>query len=259
MKLYLVYFSPTHTTKKIVATVGKVFFERLLCRAQLVDLTNIAARSRSYAFAEDDVVVFGAPVYGGRLPQLLVPVLQNMQGGGARAVVLSVYGNRDYDDALLETADLFAERGFRVCAAAAFIGEHSYSSAVAKNRPDAEDLIAATTFGVAAFANVEQGVACRKPVRGARPYKQLSGFMLAPKAAPAVDAEKCVRCGACIAACPAANIGADLSDQGRCISCAACVKFCRQGARSFTDPAVLAAKGRLESSCTARRQPEFFI
>ena len=219
MKLYLVYFSPTHTTKKIVATVGKVFFERLLCRAQLVDLTNIAARSHAYAFEEDDVVVFGAPVYGGRLPQLLVPVLQNMQGVGARAVVLSVYGNRDYDDALVET-----ERGFCVCAAA-FIGEHSYSSAVAKNRPDAEDLIAATTFGVAAFANVEQGVACRKPIRGARPYKQLSGFMLAPKAAPAVDAEKCVRCGACIAACPVANIGADLSDQGRCISCAACVKF----------------------------------
>lgn len=83
--------------------------------------------------------------------------------------------------------------------------------------------------------------------------------MLAPKAAPAVDAEKCVRCGACIAACPVANIGADLSDQGRCISCAACVKFCRQGVRSFTDSAVLAAKGRLEGSCTARRQPEFFI
>ena len=69
----------------------------------------------------------------------------------------------------------------------------------------------------------------------------------------------CVGCGQCIAACPVANIGADLSDQGRCISCAACVKFCRQGARSFTDSAVLTAKGRLESSCTARRRPEFFI
>ena len=62
MKLYLLYFSPTHTTKKIVATVGKVFFERLHCRAQPIDLTNIAARSRAYVFEEDDVVVFGAPV-----------------------------------------------------------------------------------------------------------------------------------------------------------------------------------------------------
>ena len=89
MKLYLVYFSPTHTTKKIVAAVGKVFFERLLCRAQLVDLTNIAARSRAYAFEEDDVVVFGAPVYGGRLPQLLVPVFAEHAGrrcAGGRAV-----------------------------------------------------------------------------------------------------------------------------------------------------------------------------
>ena len=117
----------THTTKKVVGAVGKVLFEKFLCHTEVVDLTPALAREREYVFGEDDVVVFGAPVYGGRVPPLLAPVLSKLQGNGARAVVLSVYGNRDYDDALLETADIFAEKGFLVCAAGAFIGEHSYS------------------------------------------------------------------------------------------------------------------------------------
>lgn len=259
MKLYLMYFSPTHTTKKVVAAVGKVFFERLLCQTQLVDLTHLAARSRSFTIEQEDIVIFGAPVYGGRVPPLLVPVLQNLNGQGARAVVLSVYGNRDYDDALLETADLFAAGGFHVCAAGSFIGEHSYSRLVGTNRPDAEDLIAAQTFGLIAFENVMSGKPIQKSIRGQHPYKELSQFMLTPKAAPAVNAQKCTHCMACVQACPVANIGADLQDLGRCIACAACVKFCKNGARYFTDGGILAAREKLEQTCLARRQPEFFI
>ncbi len=118
--LYIAYFSPTGTTRRIAASVGKALFETFLCRTQVVDLTPPAARLRGRTFAEEDVVVFGAPVYGGRVPPLLLPALRLWNGGGAKAVVLSVYGNRDFDDALLETKDLFEERGFTVCAAAAF-------------------------------------------------------------------------------------------------------------------------------------------
>ena len=258
-KLTLLFFSPTHTTKKIVSAVGKVFFEKLLCETKIVDLTKLSARQKRYEFGKDDIVVFGAPVYGGRLPQLLLPVLQEMVGGGARAVVLSVYGNRDYDDALAETADLFCGRGFTVCAAAAFIGEHSYTRLVGAHRPDAEDLLAARTFAIAAFGNVSAGAAHQKPIRGARPYKALSPAMTEPKTAPVRDAALCTECGACVSACPVCNIAADLSPLGRCIGCAACVKVCPQGARSFTDAWVLAAREKLEKNCTARRSPEFFI
>ena len=106
MRLTLMYFSPTHATKKIVSAVGKVFFERMLCETRIADITPLAARMRGYAFGEDDVLIFGAPVYGGRVPPLLVPFLRGLSGNGARAVALSVYGNRDYDDALAETRDL---------------------------------------------------------------------------------------------------------------------------------------------------------
>ena len=259
MRLTLMYFSPTHTTKKIVGAVGKVFFEKLLCETRIADLTPLAARMRTYAFREEDVLIFGAPVYGGRVPPLLVSFLKGLQGNGARAVALSVYGNRDYDDALAETCGLLKGAGFCVCAAAAFIGEHSYTCEVGKGRPDAEDLLAASAFALTAYEKISAGKEIVKQLRGEEPYKEYSPFLLAPKKAPSADAAKCTHCGACIAACPVCNLAADLSDQGRCIACAACVKGCPQHARAFDDAAVLAAKERLEKNCTARRNPEFFI
>ncbi len=258
MRLTLMYFSPTHATKKIVSAVGKVFFERMLCETRIADITPLAARMRGYAFGEDDVLIFGAPVYGGRVPPLLVPFLRGLSGNGARAVALSVYGNRDYDDALAETRDLLEEAGFAVSAAAAFIGEHSYSDKVGTSRPAADDLVAASSFALGAYENVLSGKGITKRMKGA-PYKAYSPFLLSPKTMPAPDAEKCTRCGKCISVCPVCNIAADLTDLGRCVACAACVKFCPAGARSFTDEGVLAAKERLEKNCTARRNPEFFL
>lgn len=259
MKLTLMYFSPTHTTKKVVGAVGKVLFEKFLCHTEVVDLTPALAREREYVFGEDDIVVFGAPVYGGRVPPLLAPVLSKLQGNGARAVVLSVYGNRDYDDALLETADIFTERGFLVCAAGAFIGEHSYSDKVGGGRPDRDDIVAAQSFGIIAAVKVKAGKPIAKPLRGNRPYKELGASMTAPKPAPALDAERCTHCGGCVSVCPVNNIAADLTDRGACIACAACVKFCPQRAREFADEHIAAVREKLEKNCTARRSPEFFV
>ena len=49
------------------------------------------------------------------------------------------YGNRDYEDALVELYDLALSLGLTPFAAGAFIGEHSYSTPempVAEGRPD---------------------------------------------------------------------------------------------------------------------------
>ena len=62
MRLTLLYFSPTHTTRKIVSAVGKVFFEKMLCETRIADVTSLAARQRAYPFGQDDVLIFGAPV-----------------------------------------------------------------------------------------------------------------------------------------------------------------------------------------------------
>lgn len=257
MKLNLVYFSPTNTTKKIISAIGKVFFEKTLSSTKIIDLTSLAARVREYDFSEEDVVIFGAPVYGGRIPQLLVPVLKKFSGNGARAVIVSVYGNRDYDDALLETYNIFSEQGFLVCAAAAFIGEHSYSEKVGGGRPDSEDILAAQTFAHIAATKVAGGFPIQKKIKGSYPYKELSKGLSSARKAPKIN-ENCVHCGKCITVCPVCNIAADLKDRGKCIGCAACVKICPQKARSFGED-IQAIKEKLENNFVMRKTPEFFI
>ena len=63
-----------------------------------------------------------------------------IHGNNTPAVAVCVYGNRDYDDALLEIKDTLNGNGFRTFAAGAFIGRHCIFPKVAEGRPDASDL-----------------------------------------------------------------------------------------------------------------------
>lgn len=45
-----------------------------------------------------DVCMISVPSYGGRFPAVAVSRLQQMRGNGASAVLIVVYGNRDYDE-----------------------------------------------------------------------------------------------------------------------------------------------------------------
>lgn len=51
-------------------------------------------------------MIAAVPVYAGRVPNVLLKYLNSMQGYGAKAVPLVLYGNRDYDDALVELTDI---------------------------------------------------------------------------------------------------------------------------------------------------------
>lgn len=53
------------------------------------------ARDMKYSFTKDDIVVLGVPVYGGRIPAVLNNVINNLKGDGTKAILVSVYGNRD--------------------------------------------------------------------------------------------------------------------------------------------------------------------
>ena len=48
-----------------------------------------------------------------------------LKGNGARAVLLVVYGNREYEDTLLELSDVMEAAGFSPVAAVAAVAEHS--------------------------------------------------------------------------------------------------------------------------------------
>jgi len=211
-----------------------------------------------------DVIVIGSPVYAGRLPPAMVERLRRIDGCGKPAVVVVVYGNRAYEDALLELAEVAASAGFVPVAAAAFIGEHSYSTPglpIAQGRPDAADLDEAGRFGAAVADRIRGGstgvLDTPFALPGNHPFRDLREPL---GVAPALDGALCHACGACVAACPTGAIGPEGGEANgeRCIQCCACVKTCPAGARRTEDPRVLQIAQRLNRTCADRKGPEVF-
>ncbi len=169
-----VYFSPTQATKKIVTRVADGLAASFSGQKTAVDLTMPAARLEGLRFSGDEIVVFGVPVYGGRIPLLMAEPMAKLEGNGATAIAVAVYGNRHYDDALLEIADLLTAAGFSWSPAGAFIGEHSLT-ATGMACPDAADLAAKPTPLLPPSSKNGGGPGQPPQIPGNRPYKE-AGF-----------------------------------------------------------------------------------
>ena len=58
---------------------------------QSVDFSHPALRQETLRFSDTDLVVFGTPVYAGRVPNVLLPFLQEkVVGGGALGLAVAV-------------------------------------------------------------------------------------------------------------------------------------------------------------------------
>ena len=259
----IVLFSPTGTTQKIANAIAQGLH---VARIDYFDLTLAGADAQKRQAKHDVLTIIGCPVYAGRLPAIATSRFRKIRGGGAPAVIVVVYGNRAYEDALLELRDVVLEAGFRPVAGGAFIGEHSYSTQatpIAAGRPDAEDIHKAEAFGcmirdkMRSIALSDRINALQTP--GNFPYKELR---LLHGVSPSTHEPACARCGKCVSACPAGAINADFSsstDANLCIRCCACVKTCPAGARTMDDARILQVAEQLSANCRFRKEPEMYL
>lgn len=253
MSVFEMVFSPTGGTRKVSGLVS----EALGRDAATIDLTDSGLDFRAVSMTEDDVAVISVPSYAGRVPAVVVDRLGMARGNGARAVLVCVYGNRAFEDTLVELEDVAKRAGFRVIAAVAAIAEHSVARQFAAGRPDAKDVAQLAEFAQRIRQKLLDGDMSEPSVPGNRPYKQAGGRSMAPQAT-----EDCVSCGACAAACPVRAIDKDdprQVDSEACISCMRCVAVCPRGARKPNPAALTAVTQMLSKACVERRECELFI
>ena len=270
--VHLVVFSPTGTTRRVSSCVAEALAVRQGLSLHIHDVTQPQQRREALSFGPDDLAVIGFPVYAGRLPNLLLPYIKTLRGEGTSAIPLVVFGNRNYDDALLELGLLLEDQGFRCVSAAAFVGEHSFSRTLGAGRPDAADLETARSFAEKTAEKLKQGRFPKdlwellgEAERPLKPYyipRDRDGNPInILKVKPRLDPVKCIGCGKCVPLCPMGSISAEnvAEIRGVCLKCGACIKGCPHGARYFDDPGYLLHTRILEEQFGRRAEPSLFL
>ena len=252
MKIHQILFSPTGGTRRVSENLCKGIDKESI----VTDLCVKAADIKMPDIHKDDLAVIAMPVFAGRVPALAVERLQKVNANGAKCVVVAVFGNRAYDDALLEMLDVATGMGFRVIAAVGAVAEHSIIRKYGKGRPDADDELTLRQFGGEIKSKAE-GDDCTLPqVPGNRPYKK-AGKVPSPK-----GRHGCNRCGVCAKQCPVDAIPVSnpkTVDTTRCISCMKCVSVCPIGARGIGAVMNFLATQGLKKVCATRKENELYI
>ena len=254
MKIQFVYFSPTDTTKKVLHAM----FDNNSLGAEIVEhnLTDSKFSEIETEFDADTVVVFGVPVYSGRVPKTAVDRFQNLKGKNTNTILVVTYGNRDFDDALLELSDIVSGNGFKVISAAAVVTEHSVARQIAAGRPNKKDMQQLEKYGEQ-IINMDMSKEKTIEISGNFPYREYQNTPFKPK-----GNKNCTECGLCAKMCPVNAIQADnfkITDKSVCISCMRCVKYCPKNARNLSKLEQYIAHKFILSKCNGEKENQIFF
>lgn len=261
MEIYNIYFSPTGGTKKAADIVCRALADGR--NVTEIDLSVYGENYSRYQFKEGDLCVAAVPSYGGRVPAIVVERLASMSGGGAKAVLMAVYGNREFEDTLVELEDTLAAAGFVCEAAISVVAEHSIVHQYGAGRPDEEDQAELQEFAAEIKRHLtragipipeESGAAW---IPGNRPYKPFGVVSLKPRAD-----NTCVRCGVCAARCPVQAIPTDNPSKTNweiCIACMRCRSICPIQARKLDQTVLDGLTQKLAKVCQGRKENNLYL
>lgn len=245
MKLFRITFSPTGGTGRVAELLSSAF------DCEIVDV-DLCLSEIHAEISKEDVCIVSVPSYGGRIPSIAAGRIAALNGCGAKAVLVAVYGNRAYEDTLAELRDLCTEAGFVPSAAVAAIAEHSIDRCFAAGRPDASDAAELKDFSEKILCALESSSTLQVP--GNFPYKEFKG-----SAAKPIVSELCTNCGLCAAECPSGAISGRNTDLARCVSCMRCIARCPVGARKLHPDVEKTVHGFLSQVASVRKNNELFL
>ena len=254
MKLFKIYFSPTGGTKKVADLIsGQFDFE-----TTEIDLSNSMEDFSKITFSEKDLCIIAVPSFGGRVPMAAMSNIKKLKGNGSKIILVATYGNRAYEDVLLELKDTLTTLGFFCIAAIASVTEHSIMHQFATGRPDLQDKEELIRFSDEIKEVLKHGEVTKDLcVPGNNPYKEYKVIPLVPQVR-----QECKKCGLCATKCPVGAISKDnpmLVDKEKCISCMRCVAICPSKSRSVNEESLLAISKKLENACSERKMNELFL
>ena len=245
------FFSPTGGTKKVGNCLANSLAESVL-------LHDLAGKKAYLAPPESGLSVIALPVFGGRIPAFAAKKLKSIRGENKKAATIVVYGNRAYEDALLELNNIAKESEFDVVASGAFVAQHSMCPEVGEGRPDEKDFEDIKNFGEKILNKLSGALEDKISVPGNYPYKV---DFIVP--ATPISTDFCSMCGKCITACPTDAIsilsGKIATDFTKCALCMACVKTCPSGARILPPPMSEKIRQMLSKFKGLRRESETYI
>ena len=243
-----IIFSPTGGTEKVAHIIGSHWSESTV----RIDLSDAKTDFAKCAISKEDQVLIAMPSFGGRAPAVAIERLKKIAGHGAKCTLVCVYGNRAYEDTLVEMEDAAKESGFRVVAAVAAVAEHSIMPQYAAGRPDASDKKQLEQFAEQIAGKTEAAVS----IPGNRPYKKAGGAGFVPK-----PSKNCVKCDVCVKNCPVQAIDPEklTADSKKCIACMRCVKQCPHNARKVNGAMVSVAAMAIKKACSVRKENELFL
>ncbi len=209
-------------------------------------------------FAENDVCIIAVPSFSGRVPPLATKRLSEITAKNTKAILLCVYGNRAFDDTLLELQDTLNSRGFFQFAAVSAIAEHSIVRQYGQGRPNDNDKKVLSEFGEKIKMEISKNTKTTQlNLPGNYPYKKISSSALNPKAN-----KKCDNCNICVEECPVNAINPKniaICDENLCIGCMRCISVCPKNARELDENIVMSLSERLKPLCSNAKNNELFI